>query len=567
MTDKTPLPSTLKTKRKKSFWKKALYIVAGFFLFLFLAGWMFLNFFSDGLINSIVIPKLSAQTRIATHGRYALTLGSIKYSQGTVLCKTFELVRVRYDSSENGMVPRQITIDTVRFTGISLWDIVWGNPISLNTMEINTPKVYMTDASLETPSPDVIGDSLKRLGQLPKKDPVVSFDAIVAKDINVFLPPQSHPGDEPALKGFSVRLTDFLYNSEDQKQNPLLYSKRVDFSLPSVNYVTKDSFYTISVRNLKASLSDSLLTIDSFSYRPNYSEDVYAAKHRVVKAAIDFRCTNLRMDGINFTKLFAGINMIEMRKFEAGTWYIDSYLDRRRPPDTHPADAPMPNDLLRSLPIKLNIGSVVMNDGKIRVRERAAKGSLQPGVLFFDRSRIAISPICSDSLSKNFGEPSAISVSTYFVGEGLLKVEASYPLLDKAFNLKIHATIGGFNVKKLNTWLIPFEKLEVTDGMVKSGTIDMNIRSGTATTTVTPRYTNFSMKVLASDSRKSPGILEKIKTFIANTFVLKGDNKAEKDELAKSGTATVTRHKDEEFMQFLWISLRKSLGKVVGGFK
>ena len=75
------------------------------------------------------------------------------------------------------------------------------------------------------------------------------------------------------------------------------------------------------------------------------------------------------------------------------------------------------------------------------------------------------------------------------------------------------------------------------------------------------------MKVLATDVKESRGILEGIKTFFANTFVLKSNNLAEKGKPAKAGTASVARHKDEEFMQFLWISLRKSLGNVVGGFK
>ncbi len=551
--------------QKSSAWKKALYIVSGIVVFLFLAGWIFLNFFADDLISSTVIPKISAAARIATHGRYVLRLGSIKYSHGTVLCQSFDLFRVRYDSSENDMVIRKITIDTVKFTGVNIWDVIWKNPISLKSLEMNAPKLYMIDAGDMRSSPDVIGDSLKLFPPLPDEIPVISFDSIVLRDIFVFLPARSHPGDQPSFQGFNVTLRDFLLDQESSKREPLLFSKRVDYSLQSASHITDDSFYTISVRNLRGSLSDSLMTADSFSYKPNYSEDVYAAKHPVARAAITFQCSKLRAEGINYTKIFAG-KSIELRKFEAGTWYIDSYLDRRRPPDIHPDDAPMPNDLLRSLPITINIDSVMMNDGRIRIRERSS-GSLKPGVLFFDRTNIAATPICSDSLSQIYGKTTAISVSSYFVGEGLLRVAANFPLIHKGFDIGIHATIGKFDAKKLNTWLIPFERLEVSDGTIESGIIDMNIRSGTATTTVTPEYNNFSMKILSADVKKNRGILEGIKTFYANTFVLRSNNLREKGKPAKSGTASVARHRDEEFMEFLWITLRKSLGKVVGGFK
>ena len=132
----------------------------------------------------------------------------------------------------------------------------------------------------------------------------------------------------------------------------------------------------------------------------------------------------------------------------------------------------MPNQIIQSLPIKLSIDSLILNNGKEIVRERS-RGSLRPGVLFFDRTRL----------------------------------------------------------------------------------------------TATPIYHDFSLKILPSDVHDTRDIMEGIKTFWANTFVLKSNNLAKDNKPAKAGTASVTRHRDEEFMQFLWISLRKSLGKVVGGFK
>jgi len=556
--------SSANLMHKKTFLKKVLYIVIGIVLFLLIGGWIFLNFFAEGVINRTVIPKLSAATRIATHGRYVLTLGSIQYSYGTVLCRNFELLRARYDSTEEGMVVGKVVIDTVKLTGVSWWDILRGNDISITSMEMNTPRLYMVDASLQAPSPDVIGDSLKNFPQAPSKMPVLGFDSIVLRDILVFLPSRSQESTIPSFRA-TVKLSNFLLDQESNKKEPLLFSKRVDFSLPTFSYVTEDSFYSVQIRNLKGSLSDSLLTIDSFSYKPNYSEDVYAAKHPVARAGIDFRLTQITLHGINYKKIFAG-KSIELHKLEAETWYLNSYLDRRRPPDIHPDDSPMPNEIIQSLPIKLSIDSLILNKGKAIVRERS-RGSLKPGVLFFDRTRLTVAPICSDSLGKYFGKTTEITANAYFVGEGLLRATASYPLMDKNFNIKIHGTVGRFDTKKLNTWLIPFERLEVSEGIVESGNIDINIRSGTATTTVTPVYHDFSLKILATDIKEKRGILEGIKTFWANTFVLKSNNLATDDKPAKSGTASVTRHRDEEFMQFLWISLRKSLGKVVGGFK
>jgi hypothetical protein len=61
--------------------------------------------------------------------------------------------------------------------------------------------------------------------------------------------------------------------------------------------------------------------------------------------------------------------------------------------------------------------------------------------------------------------------------------------------------------------------------------------------------------------------MEKIKPFIANTFIMRSENFAASDKPAMAGTTISVRTKDMDLFQFLWISIRKSLGQVVGGFQ
>ena len=113
---------------------------------------------------------------------------------------------------------------------------------------------------------------------------------------------------------------------------------------------------------------------------------------------------------------------------------------------------------------------------------------------------------------------------------------------------------------------MPFERTEVTDGALDSGRIEMKIRNGVNTTTVIPYYHNLSMKILSPDPKKGRGLMEGFKTFMAKTFVLRSDNPGDNKPVV-SATTTRTRTKDEELMEFIWVSLRKSLGGVIGGFQ
>jgi hypothetical protein len=139
-----------------------------------------------------------------------------------------------------------------------------------------------------------------------------------------------------------------------------------------------------------------------------------------------------------------------------------------------------------------------------------------------------------------------------------------YPLHSKAVNFSINATVGAFSAKRLNSELIPNERVEVTDGAITRGMVRIDVRADVATTTVTPEYHDLSIKVLATDVHKKSGIIEGVKTFIANTFTIRSNNMNADGKQAVSATTSLKRTKDQEFLQFVWLTLRKSLGKVVG---
>ncbi|MDP4200383.1 MAG: DUF748 domain-containing protein [Bacteroidota bacterium] len=246
-------------------------------------------------------------------------------------------------------------------------------------------------------------------------------------------------------------------------------------------------------------------------------------------------------------------------------WTLDSYQDKRQPADPLPADAVMPNELVRSITFPVTIKTIILQNGYIRFRERAA-GSAEAGVLNFDHLNVVVSPFTTDAKSKLYGVPTRFDLNGMFVGQSQLAIKATYPLHDSAFNLQLEATVGSFSVNRLNTFLVPNERKELTESRVDTAFVTMNIAAGTSTTNLTPHYRGVSMKVLATSSKDSAGLIEGISTLAANTFILRGDNPADKMTPVVSATTTRTRAKTEELFQFIWLSLRAALGSIVGGF-
>jgi hypothetical protein len=543
--------------------KAIIYFLFGLVFFLLVAGWVFFAYFYEDFLNAYAIPKLQEAVVTATDGYYRLKLDRITYVHHRVYCIGFDLNRVKYDSGAKGVALKRVTVDTVEFTGVSILKIVIGKALAMKSIQMDSPKVYMTDLSLEKPTPrSLSADSIRVVNAPARKFPVVSFDSIALRDIRLYLPGRFGRDDEPTFRGIMFRLTDFYFNSETKEAQPVLFSRRADIAIPNVKYPVGDGTYSLEFKNLHGDSEDSVVTADNFGYVSNLSEEAFTAKQKYATAMLNFRSTGMRIEGMNFVSSFAKANIV-FRKFSAASWDLDSYEDRRKPADPHPAPSLMPNELVSSLPVKVDIDSLILNNGKVRVRERV-NGEL--GSIGFDRARIVISPISKDTMSARYLKPSIITMNALFLGEAQLNASASYPMHEKQFNMVLNATLGSFDAKKLNSCLVPFVRLHVDDGTLQSAKIEMNIHDGVSTTTVTPYYHNFKITVLSTDPMQKSGIMEKIKTFAARAFIMENDNPDENGKL-KTGITSRTHAKEEAFMQFIWYSLRKSLGQVIGGFQ
>ncbi|MFI5264769.1 MAG: hypothetical protein ACHQM6_09665, partial [Candidatus Kapaibacterium sp.] len=468
--------------------KAIIYFFFGLVLFVLVSGWIFFTYFYADFLNAYAIPKLEEAVVSATDGAYRLKLDRITYIHHRVYCTGFDLVRVKYDSGAKGIALRRLSVDTVEFTGVSILKIVLNKALAMTSIQMDSPKVYMTDLSLEKPTPkELRADSLKIVTSPPKKLPAISFDSIALRDIRLYLPGHFGPDDPPSFRGILFRLTGFYYNSETKETQPILFSRRADLAIPDVTYPIGDGTYSLHFKNLRGNSEDSTIIADDFGYTPNYSEEAFTDRHKYATPLITFQSTGMRIEGMSFVSSFNSGNVI-FRKFSAKSWSLDSYVDRRKPDDPHPLPAMLPNDIVTSLPVKIDVDSLVLSNGKIRIRERVDG---EVGSIGFDRTLIAVAPVSKDTVSKNYRQPSMVVMNALFLGEAPLSLLASYPLHEKSFNMDIHATLGSFDAKRLNATLVPFVRLQATDGVLQSAKIDMSIRSGTATTSVVPLYRNF----------------------------------------------------------------------------
>lgn len=549
--------------KKRSILKLIVFTLGTVAVLLAIAIWVFLSYYFEGTLNSVVIPKIQQAAFQATHGRFTLALGKISYAHGTLVCDKFILTRVAYDSSEHGMGLERLVIDSARFNGIQWWDVVTGNDLKLASLELNEPKLYVIDIDSDTALPHHVNfDTSKTNLTEGLILPVISFDSIVLRDINLFLRKLPEKAIKPSYRNISVKLTNFSLDLKRSLPQLPLFSQHIDFELPAIKYPVDDSMYSIEVRGIRGSLADSMITIDTVAYLPNYSEQVFADKNKYLRGRLELRCSGVRVEGINFVK-FMREGVLDIRSCEAASWYVYYYADRRKPPDPHPPDAIMPNDLIRSITLPVTVDSIILNKGFIKHSERDS-GSMKASLITLTDVHAVARPFCTDTTSSLFNQPVQINTSGYFMGQSKVMATMIYPIHHKKLDLQIEATAGPFDLSALNSYLITNERKEVQNGKFLTGELRVHVKSGTGVTTVDPHYSNLHINILPDDAKQKGGLIEGIKSVIANAFVIRTNNVDDKNKKAYAATTSYTRNRKEEFFQFLWYCMRKSIRKVVG---
>jgi hypothetical protein len=549
-------------KKPTSVLRKIVYFLLSLVILITIAVSVFFLFFFDSFLNQVVRPRFIEAITTASNGQYELRIGEISSHGGKLICRKFDLHRVRFDSVGNEVYLNSISMDSVVLSGISWQRILLDRKVELTAIHFNTPTVTLGKGN----GPELQDTTKRTIIKLAQslEHPVVSIDSIILNNITIALPPDSTQKNPPRVERASIGISHFKIDRDTTHTAEFLFfSNRIDINVPEIHYVLEDSLYTLSMVNLHANLLDSSLSIDTVLYHPNYPDRAFMAKFPIRRDRLDFAWNGLKLEGVNLIKLLAWKDII-FRSGSVHDWSFDYYSDKRKPLGP-PVQAVYPHEAIRSAGLRIYADSFALHKGTVHVREQHP-GSPDQARLEFSDIEGLIHPIDVLPSDPKHAKSCEVNMSTVFLGT-TVRTTILYPLSDPAFNMDMHTLVGPFNPKRLNQFLGVSDRSEITGGTVESGELTMKIRNGVATTTVIPKYYGLSLKLLSKSTKEKRGILEGLKTFIYNTFKLHSDNSPTVGEKVKSATTTRPRKKQEEFFQYLWFCIRKSLGNVVGGFE
>ncbi|GAA0871419.1 hypothetical protein GCM10009117_05650 [Gangjinia marincola] len=213
----------------------------------------------------------------------------------------------------------------------------------------------------------------------------------------------------------------------------------------------------------------------------------------------------------------------------------------------NPKKRAMYSELLRNLPIHLNIGDVTLKDGYIAYAEKRIEAN-GPATLFLTNMNATIAGVNTFPAEKSQID---IDATTLLMGSGDVDAQWSFDIFDERDNFTFRADVKHLNLESISPFIRNLFNI-TAKGNINQLYFSIYGDQDSSTTDVKIDYTGMDIQVLGSDGDENT-----IKTLLGNLLVA-GDTTSNSGSF-DNVKATSQRDKQKSFFNYIWISLRAAL--------
>ncbi len=327
-----------------------------------------------------------------------------------------------------------------------------------------------------------------------------------------------------------------------------LNSENLTVSFKNYAFQLPDKIHTLKAKSVYLSVKDSLLEADKVDFVPSLDKIAFSRQQIYKKAWLYPQINKLALQKFDFYSLLHH-EELKMKKLVLDKVKFEIYRDRSLPdqPDHYP---PMPQDLLKELPIYVKIDSVQIRNADF-IYEEQLPDKPRPGRLTFEKTDISLSPLTNhqDSVKSYYFQP-ILSANTQVMGQGKLNLQARFFLSDPKNLHFLKGEIGEMDMTAFNEMLEYVFPVRITSGVIKHGSFDLKLNYKSARGRMLLRYNDLKVEV----------INRKFASFVANSFVVNNHNPARRFAPLRIGEIKSRRNLSRSIFSYWGYS-------VLNGFK
>lgn len=319
--------------------------------------------------------------------------------------------------------------------------------------------------------------------------------------------------------------------------------------------VRSDGLTHVVSDSLRAVGADSTFTLYGLRFEPTASDAEFFDRLEVREDRIRAVLPRVEARGFDFDRWPR--EGLAARAVQIDSFAIDVLTNRRIPSVEGSGNPWLPHELVRSFDGRLDVDSLIVRGG-IEYRDLPDREVTGAGTITFDDVVGRISGI-----SNTGGAPPMVVDATLHVLGAPAEIRIELPLDDDRFLMRTQGRVGAIDLTRLNSLTIPLEGLEIQGGRLEGLRFDVTVDGLIAGGTVWAAYRELDVQMV--DSRTGEGgLIADVKSFVANTFVLRGDNmpEAADEDGVRPGPVEHVVRAEASFFTRLWAPIRAGLMSV-----
>ncbi|WP_215224296.1 hypothetical protein [Echinicola shivajiensis] len=388
----------------------------------------------------------------------------------------------------------------------------------IEALELDQPDIHLyldkkeTSGQKKRKSKEVVQDVIK---ELEVKDFRLNGGALSIRD-------KDTTGKVQNYSGINIVLGDLVFDlsSPNGFDKNMVLNKDFLIELPNYSMKLPDSLNVLEVGLVL--LSNEKMVLKDVELKPRYGDYEYLNKVKYQTDVIHAKLPEVVFDRVDVK------GIIESKDIRAQSMTINApevnvFRDKRMPFDSTLV-RPMPQKLMQSSGIKMELDTIKVQNGKVVYKEFPEKGMV-PGSIAFDSLTATISPFY---LNKNLDDPYPISVSelnAFALMNGVGPINMSAKLyFDDPYLMDVAVNLGEFQLSTINSILAPNAFVKVLNGVVRPSHWTFSANKYEAFGTMNFRYNHLKVMLLNERTLKKARGRIGMLNFVLNSFALRGNN-------------------------------------------
>ena len=457
------------------------------------------------LVTKVVVePWLEGKIRTAideNSGEYAVEIERVDVSifqAGIAL----ENIRVRTKAEVGGQGALSGEVEALTVKGISIFKALLRKDIDIREIGVRGVRVEGVYVVQEK---DGSGGSISPLN--------IRVEKLFFEDLLVDVK------DGASAQSFLVQdgnfeLRDILVEKQDSISPAIIGDFHIEAS--AFKTVTADSLYTLSAVGINYSESSAMLTVDTFTVQPNYSEYGFTGRHEYETDRFDAVVSQLSVHDFSAAEAVRSGN-VSIAYIEMGGLELKAFRDKRE--QFLHVNRPTFQDEIYNFPGTLNIDSIAILSGTIVYSEHAEKGG-EMGSIWFSDVDTRLYNISNDPIYQTQEAYLEWHASALLMGEGRIAIVLRSRIYDAQNAFTVNGTLWGMEAAALNPILENNAFIRIQKGEINGMEFFIHANNTKATGTMELRYRGLDFDVVDKQTGEDTGVLDRIKTVIADWIVM-----------------------------------------------